>query len=214
MTVSVRGWVFGLLSASLAHAQAPLADEERSLAAVPPSRPSRPISDSAARIVEQFGYDGGLGADAKAGCEGISEGVPCFPVSTVKRRPQWATSLRQSLGNLGLEESPSPSRPPTLAELQPYRPGPVGTLIVLGSFDPTCVGKSVLKRLRGKNDAYYLYRVGGPRGEHVALYDHRLTAEAFPGRLEFLGRFKGECKALAAYRHEDRKPTTALSVAH
>ena len=31
--------------------------------------------------------------------------------------------------------------------------------MILGTFDPTCVGKSVLKKLKGKNDAYYLYRV-------------------------------------------------------
>jgi hypothetical protein len=153
-------------------------------------------------MVEQFGEGGPLGGDGKAGCGGASEGVPCFPVATAKRRPQWATSLRQSLGYRGLEESPSPSRPPTVAELQPYRPGPVGPIAIFVTFDPTCVVKSVFKRLKGKNDAYYLYRVRDTRGERIALYGQRPTAETFQGGLELLGEFNGECKAVAAYRHE------------
>ncbi len=203
-----------MLSASLAHAQDPPTDEARPLAAPPPSPgPSRPIRDSAARIVQGLEEGGRLGEDGKTGCGKISEGVPCFPVATVKRRPQWATSLRQSLGDIGPEESPSPSRPPTETELQPYRPGPVGPVMILGCFDPTWVGKSVLKKLEGKNDAYYLYRVRDTRGERVALYGHRLTAEAFQGGLEFLGQFDGECKALAAYRHEARKAPATESAA-
>ena len=143
---------------------------------------SRPLSESAARIVRKLEEDGTLGDDGKLRCGKISEGVPCFPVSTVKSRPQWATSLRQSLGDLGPEESPSPSRPPTQEELKPFRPGPVGPVMILGSFDPTCVGKSVLKSLKGKNDTYYLYRVRDVAGERVALYDRRLERRDVSGR--------------------------------
>jgi len=72
-------------------------------------------------------------------------------------------------------------------------------------FDPGCVGKSLLKHIKGKNDTYYLYRMRDVRGEHTALYDHRVDAATFQGDLEFLGRFDGECQALAAYRHEAQK---------
>ncbi len=81
--------------------------------------------------------------------------------------------------------------------------------MILGSFDPTCVGKSVLKSLKGKNDTYYLYRLRDVAGERVALYDRRLDSATFQGALELLGRFDGECKALAAYRREDRRTAAA-----
>jgi len=203
--------VTAVLATSLAHAQAPPAEEACTTADDPPPAvgSSRPLSESAAQIVRKLDDDGKLGDDGKLRCGKISEGVPCFPVSTVKSRPQWATSLRQSLGDLGPEESPSPSRPPTQKELKSFRPGPVGTVIILGSFDPTCVGKSVLKRLKGKNDTYYLYRLRDVAGERIALYDHRLEPTMFQGALEPLGRFNGECKALAAYRREDRRTVVA-----
>ena len=90
-------------------------------------------------------------------------------------------------------------------EMGALRPGPVGPLLRAGGFDPGCVGKSVLKRLKGRNDTYYLYRLRDVHGERIALYAHRVEAATFQGALEFLGRFEGECKALAAYRREGRK---------
>lgn len=161
-------------------------------------------------MVARLADDSGLGEYGNA-CGTSADGVPCFSVTTVKRRPQWATSIRQLLGTLGPEDSPSPSRPPTLKELEPYRPGPVGPVAILVSFDPTCVGKSVLKRLKGRNDTYYLYRVRDAHGERVELHDHRLTAETFQGGLEFLGKVGGECQAVAAFRHEEQKGRPRLS---
>jgi hypothetical protein len=67
------------------------------------------------------------------------------------------------------------------------------------------VAKGILKSLKGRNDTYYLYRIRDTQGERVALYDRKLVAETFQGELAFLGRFDGECAALAAYRHEDLK---------
>lgn len=189
-----------VLGASLVRPEAAAAEEPRTPADDPPAVGSaRPLSESAARIVRDLEDEG------KPRCGKISEGVPCFPISTLKSRPQWATTLRQSLGDLGPEESPSPSRPPTLEELKPHRPGPVGPVMILGSFDPTCVGKSILKRLKGRDDTYYLYRLRDVAGERVALYEQRLEPATFQGALELLGRFDGECKALAAYRREDRR---------
>src|SRR4051812_21401772 len=79
------------------------------------------------------------------------EGRPCFPV-TVIRGPQY--SVRESLGILGDKEKPAPGTPPTTAEMREYRPGSQ-TPIAGFSFDAGCVGKSILKSLKGKNDVYY-----------------------------------------------------------
>ena len=81
--------------------------------------------------------------------------------------------------------------------MRPYRPG--STTPTAGvTVDPVCIGKSALKRLRGKNDVYYLYRVRDVHGERVVLYDHRLDASRFQGDIAFLGQFDGECEAQAA----------------
>ena len=67
------------------------------------------------------------------------------------------------------------------------------------------MAKGILKSLKGKNDTYYLYRVRDIHGERVALYDRRLEPANFQGELAFLGKFDGECDAIAAYRHESAK---------
>jgi hypothetical protein len=80
--------------------------------------------------------------------------------------------------------------------------GPAGLRI---PFDPVCVAKSAIKALKGRNDVYYLYRVRVPNGEHVELRQERLDPKALQGNVEFLGRFTGECDALAAYHLEDHR---------
>jgi hypothetical protein len=162
----------------------------------PNPAPSRPLREAAARLVQK------LEEDKKAPCRKVAKEVPCFPVSTEQSRPEWTVSVRDSIGDLGPAGKPSPNRPPTLDEMKAFRPGPAALLIPVVRFDPVCTGKSVLKRFRGKNDTYYLYRVRDIRGERVALYGHRLEAATFQGAVEFIGRFDGECEALAAYRHE------------
>jgi hypothetical protein len=193
-----------VLAASLAHAQAPPAEEPRPLAddPTPAAGSSRPLSDSAARIVRNLEEDG------KPRCGKISERVPCFPVSIFESRPEWTVSVRDSLGDLGPTGKSSPNRPPTPEEMKAFRPGPTSLVAPVVTFDPGCVGKSVLKHLKGKNDTYYLYRVRDVHGERAALYDHRLEPASFQGALEFLGRWDGECRALAAYRREDRRTAT------
>jgi hypothetical protein len=164
----------------------------------PTTLPPRPISDSIEKVVER------LEKERADPCrKTMAEGKPCFPVSTIIRGPE--TSVRESLGILGPGTAHSPDRPPTKGEMAPYRPGPVGQVVPLLGFDPGCVGKSALKKLKGKNDVYYLYRIRDVHGVRVALYDRRLDATTFQGDLEFLGKFDGECDALAAYRQEQRK---------
>ncbi len=158
--------------------------------------PPRPVTESVEKVIDQ------IEEKQKDPCrEAKAKGVPCFPVSTVIHGPE--ISVRQ-----GLEEAVAAeprSKLPPRDDMQRFRPGPVGQVIPLVTFDPGCVGKSALKRLKGKNDTYYLYRVHDGHGARVEMYDHRLDPNAAQGNLEFLGKFVGECDALAAYNRESRR---------
>jgi hypothetical protein len=131
------------------------------------------------------------------------EGRPCFPV-TVIRGPEY--SVRGSLGILDDKDKdkPAPGTPPTTAEMREYRPGSQ-TPVAGFSFDAGCVGKSILKGLKGKNDVYYLYVVRDTHGERAEMYDRKLDPATFQGDLTFLGRFEGECDAVKAWRHEEQR---------
>ncbi len=193
----LRRWSAATVLASTPLAFTAPADPENP---APPTLPPHPISSSVDRVVER------LEEERKAPCrKAIDEGVPCFPVSTEIQGP--AFSVRDSLSNLGPAGAPRPDRPPTKDELRPWRPGPIGLVVPFVTLDPGCVGKSVLKAFKGKNDVYYLYRVRDAHGERVALHDRRLDAATYQGALEFLGKFEGECEALAAYRREERRST-------
>jgi hypothetical protein len=164
-----------------------------------PSPSLRPISDSVDRVVNRL-------EDAREDpCRRpAAEGRPCFPVETRVKGEEY--SVRKSLGLPDLDKGkPAPGSAPTVAEMGPYRPGLKAIPIPLVSFDPGCVAKCILKSLKGKNDSYYLDRVRDIQGERVALYDRRLEAETFQGELAFLGKFDGECDAIAAYRRESAK---------
>jgi hypothetical protein len=168
------------------------------LAVTPSPSPSpRPITDSVEQVIDR------LEAERKDPClKAKRENVPCFPVKAEEKG--FDASVRESLGILGPPEKPTPDRPPTREEMGPYRPGTT-TPTVGVTVDPVCIAKSALKRLRGKNDVYYLYRVRDVHGERVMLYDHRLDASRFQGDLAFLGRYDNECEALAAYGREQRR---------
>ena len=133
-----------------------------------------------------------------------AEKRPCFPAETRVKGEEY--SVRKSLGLPDLQkDKPTPGTPPTLTEMGPYRPGLTATPLNLVTFDPGCVAKGILKSLKGKNDTYYLYLVRDIHGERVEMYDRRLNPERFQGDLAFLGKFDGECDAIAAYRHEAAK---------
>ena len=169
----------------------------------PSPSPTPTITESMERVVER------LEALRQDPClEALRKGRPCFPASTGLPGGPTA-SVRESLGQLGPADAWSPDRPPTVAEMGPYRPGTPsrGTPNIASvSFDPVCAGKAVLKALKGKNNTYYLYRIRGPQGVRVALYDSRQNAATFQGEMELLGTFDGECEAIAALRHAERNP--------
>jgi hypothetical protein len=169
----------------------------------PATPPPRPISESVEKVIDR------LEEERKNPClKAARENIPCFPVKTEEKG--FDASVRESLGILGPADKPSPDRPPTREEMRQYRPGST-TPTVGVTVDPVCVGKSALKKLKGRNDVYYLYRVRDVHGERVVLYDHRLDASRFQGDIAFLGRFDGECEAEAAYRREQRRTTPPAS---
>jgi hypothetical protein len=135
----------------------------------------------------------------------IKLGVPCFPIEIHAEGP--IVSVRDSLWDLAPNGRPSEHRPPTAQEMQSVRPAPRSMVAPLMSFDPVCAAKHALKAVEGKNDTYYLYRLRDTSGEHVVLRDRKLDAKAYQGSAEFLGQFDGECAAIAAFRHEDRRDT-------
>ena len=169
-----------------------------------PSPSPRPIAESVEKVIER------LEAERKDPClKAAREGVPCFPVKS--ERKGFDASVRESLGILGPAEKPSPDRPPTRDEMDEHRTAPPSKPLASVTIDPVCVAKSALKRLRGRNDAYYLYRVRDVHGERVILTDHRMDASRFQGDIAFLGKFDGECEAQAAYRREQRRTPSAAS---
>jgi hypothetical protein len=175
------------------------------LQATPSPSPSpRPVTESVEKVIDR------LEAERKDPClKAARENVPCFPVKAEKKRLD--ASVRQSLGIPLPEDQPSPDRPPTREEMDAHRTAPMSKPAVSVTVDPVCIAKSALKRIRGKNDAYYLYRVRDVHGERVVLFDHRLDASRFQGDIAFLGKFDGECEAQAAYRREQRRSPPAPS---
>jgi hypothetical protein len=197
----IQGW--SLSAAALLFVLVLLQAAAAAPSPTPSPSPSPTITESMERVVDR------LEALRQDPClEALRKGRPCFPASTGLPGGPTA-SVRESLGQLGPAEAWSPDRPPTVAEMGPYRPGTPsrGTPNIASvSFDPVCAGKAVLKMLKGKNNTYYLYRIRGPQGERVGLYDSRQNAATFQGEMELLGTFHGECEAIAALRHAERNP--------
>ena len=172
--------------------------------------PARPVSTSVDRVVDK------LEKERADPCRSaIEQGRPCFPSSTERRKPD--ASVRESL-LVPLPDGPSPGRPPTVAEMGPHRPGPQSTLIALGGFDPGCAIKAVRKILQGRSDVFYIYLVRDKQGERAAMYSERQDPATFQGEIELVGRFRGECEALQAFRRAERKVRDAkepeLSLPH
>ncbi len=166
----------------------------------PTTQPARPLSQAIGPAVEKWW------SENREPCQKpIRLGVPCFPVEIHAEGP--TVSVRDSLWDRGPNGKPSEHRPPTAQEMQPVRPGSKSVPVPLVSFDPICAAKHALKAVKGKNDTYYLYRLRDASGEHVVLRDQKLDAQAYQGSVEFLGQFDGECAALAAFRHEERRDT-------
>lgn len=75
------------------------------------------------------------------------------------------------------------------------------------TIDPVCSVKHVLKKLKKKNDTYYLYRVWDRSGEHAVMRERPFDPAVFQGIPEFhfelLGKVDGECAAVASFARAD-----------
>lgn len=177
------------LTASVAHAQEP--------SPPPTTQPAWPILTAIEPAVEKWW------AETREPCNKlINKGVPCFPVEVHADGP--TVSVRDSLWNLVGKAPPSKQSAPTLAEMAPMRPGSQTPTIGV-SFDPVCAVKAALKAIKGRNNTYYLYRLHDTGGEHVVMRDAKLDTKTYQGTAEFLGEYHGECEAIQAFRHEDRR---------
>jgi hypothetical protein len=134
------------------------------------------------------------------------QGVPCFPMSIEEEGPRFsvAEALRRYRGT----GSPAPG-PPTVAEIQSQMSGAPQSASGGVGFDPGCTVKKLFGKLSGTT--FYLYRTWDARGERPMLTDHPLDPKAYAANVdfqyEFLGKYSGECEAVAAWRAVLRKAT-------
>src|SRR5262245_29745917 len=153
----------------------------------PSPSPQQPIRSSIERIAKE------MAEENETPCrKAKEEGKPCFPALVEAHRPEY--SVKASLQDFVSEER----------QRWKSRPGP-GLL----SFDPVCAGKSALKGLKGQNDTYYLYWMKDRSGERPSLRDKPVDPTVPPGppdvTFELIGKFDGECAAVAAYRKAERE---------
>lgn len=170
-----------------------------------PAPRRRPIRDSIDRVVDAV-----VLARLKPCSRADRLGVPCFPVTVEQEGPRF--SVAEALRRYRANGSPSPSRPPTVAETQGHLSGaPQSAFGTFGSFDPVCTTKNLLKKLSGKNTTFHLYRIWDARGERPLLTDQPLDPKAYAANVDFhyeyLGKFDGECEAVAAWRKALREAT-------
>jgi hypothetical protein len=166
---------------------------------LPRSRPT-PIRDSIDKVVERVVL-AHLGPCQLAG----RDGVPCFPVSVEQEGPRF--SVADALRRYRASGSPLPGGVPTVADIQaqmagaPSGPPPSATGGV--GFDPVCTTKNLLKKLSGRGTTYYLYRTWDARGERPMMTDHPVDASDYQANPDFhyelIGKFDGECAAVAAW---------------
>jgi len=175
-------------AAAAVAAQRPPAPAASPSPSPPPGSVAASVEPVVERVLAQHGEPCGSAAVL---------GVPCFPVTIGVPAPEYsvARSLEEMRLNVGRSGQPPP--PPG------GRVPPSGI-----SFDPVCVGKSVLKAVGGKNDRYYLYRIWAPAGESAILRD-RPFEPGKPGApvhpYELIREIHGECAAIAAWRAAERE---------
>jgi hypothetical protein len=159
--------------------------------------PETPIADSIELVVERYIRE------HYTPCGPGDDAVPCFPVTLVVKGRQY--SVRESLENLEFDSRPVPGAPPTAAEMIQHGANPHPTSASVG-VDPktvACKTKQLLRRIQGRSQKYYLYRVWDETGERAVLRDRPLDPNELARSPEFryvpLGEFGDECEAMRAY---------------
>lgn len=135
-----------------------------------------------------------------------SKGVPCFPVTIESEGPR--LSVKEALRRYRPDGGPAPGVP-TRSEIQKQMSGAPQSASGGVSSDPTCAVKSLVRMFKGRPNTFFLYRTWDTKGEEEPLLtDHRLDPNAYAPaalRYEFVGEFKGECEAIAAWRRSLRE---------
>jgi hypothetical protein len=130
-----------------------------------------------------------------------TQGVACFPVSIEREGPSF--SVQDSIRSYQPDGRPAPGVP-TGPEIQRQLSGAPRSASGGVSTDPTCAVKSLVRLFKGRPNTFFLYRSrDADGGEEPLLADHKLDVNASP-RSEFVGEFKGECEAIAAWRRSLR----------
>jgi hypothetical protein len=129
--------------------------------------------------------------------------IPCFP--TLVEAESDRLSVAASVRGYRPDGSTSPSRPPTTAEMAPYRSGgPQAATGAVSLGDLVCSAKALWKDLRGRGGPYYLYQIWDIRGEEPLLTDRELDPAVFSTRPDFryvlVGKYDEDCAAIAAWR--------------
>jgi hypothetical protein len=160
--------------------------------------PKHPIRDSIEHAVERV-----LAAHLRPCSQEEQQGMPCFP-SRVEAQGS-RLSVADSIRSFRSDGSSSPGRPPTVAEMAPYRSGgPQSATAQVPVGDPVCAVKSLWKKIKGEGGPYYLYRTWDTQGEQPLLTDHEIEPADFAGRPDFnyafVGKFGTECAAITAWR--------------
>jgi hypothetical protein len=136
-------------------------------------------------------------------------GVPCFPMAVEQEGPRF--SVADALRRYRAGRGPTPGRPPTVAETLGQLSGAPLSASGGVSFDPVCTAKNLVKRLSGRATTYHLYRMSDRRGDRPLLTDRPLDPNAYATHpdvhYEYLGKFDGECEAVAAWRAALRRAT-------
>jgi len=129
-------------------------------------------------------------------------GVPCFPVSVEQEGPRF--SVAEALRHYRTTGGPAPGVP-TRSEVQQQMSGAPQSASGGVSVDLVCTVKNLVKKLSGGGGPFYLYRMWDEHGvERPLLTDHEVDPKEYavnPGvRYDFVGKFGGECEAIAAWR--------------
>jgi hypothetical protein len=164
----------------------------------------RPIHDSIDRVVDAV-----VDAHMQPCDVARQKGVPCFPVSVEQEGPRF--SVAEALRHYRTTGGPAPGVP-TRSQIQEQMSGAPQSASGGVSFDLVCTAKNLVKKLSGGASTFYLYRMWDERGvERPLLTDHEIDPKSYaanPGvRYDFLGKFGGECEAVAAWRQALRKAT-------
>jgi hypothetical protein len=161
----------------------------------------RPVHDSIDKVVESV-----VVAHMKPCDVAQQQGVPCFPVSVEQEGPRF--SVAEALRRYRATGRPAPGVP-TVAEIQGQMSGAPQSASGGVGFDPVCTAKKLFGKKAGTT--FHLYRTWDARGERPLLTDHLLDPKAYAlnpdFHYEYLGKYDGECEAVAAWRKALRKAT-------